>query len=384
MVSSLTMYIEIADDIIADAIRKGGSGVNDSLDLLTLFALNAQKGKHIVHVPWLHNNPTGKRALEGIMGRQHVAFLLRAEGIYYQLARLKQIVSVYAIITYDQSKGNPQAILINPLQEKKFEPYNETRVITENIIDSTFLKYVIKFFLRECAIRNCKFCFVPLMGGGDTTADVVKHEVEERQFFCLAISDSDRKCPYARYGQTATKIQDVINSYHPFNCDLYVMDQVMEIENLIPIEIVKKYASNKGYQKVFSLDSSFYDMKYGLTLNWLYDDDVCDYWRNMLYGLHVSFTQRDTAKRNSTCRKDYKRYVEMHNYSSQIKEGFGADLLTRCTCDFDAKGHRLDPRIKERMMNVKPSDLTTFQYNEWMKIGRILFSWTCCMENKRV
>ena len=73
------MYIEIAIDIIEDAISKATSDVNDSLDLLTLFALNAQKGKHLVHVPCLHNNPKIVRALTNIMGRSHVDFLRQSE-----------------------------------------------------------------------------------------------------------------------------------------------------------------------------------------------------------------------------------------------------------------------------------------------------------------
>lgn len=378
------MYIEIANDIVEDAIGKATCDANDSLDLLTLFALNAQRGKHLVYVPCLHNNPETVRALTSIMGRSYVDFLRQSERMYYQLAQIKALVSNYAVITFEKQGADSKAILINPIIERRFEAYNETHVITENILDSLFFKYIVKFFLREHAIRGCNMCFFPVMGGGDTTADVLRHEIEEGRFLCLVITDSDRKYPHSEYGQTAKKIRKVMECYNPFHCGLYVMDQVMEVENLIPFKVVEKAASNKGFSLIFEKDASFYDMKCGLTLNWLYDDEVCRYWSQQLYSEEICFDQRNEARLHASNRKAYLSYIETHKFKNQLTPGFGFDLLCRCTNDFDGNGNRLDAHIKNDLMNVKRCDLTTFQLNEWLKIGRVLFSWTCGMSQRRV
>lgn len=378
------MYIEIANDIVEDAIGKAASDVNDSLDLLTLFALNAQRGKHLVHVPCMHNNPEIVRALTNIMGRSHVDFLRQSEHMYYQLARIKELVSNYVVISFEKQSSNRKEIVINPLIERRFEAYNETHVITENIQDSLFFKYLVKFFLREHSIRYCNICFSPIMGGGDTTAEVLKHEVEDRRFLCLVITDSDRKYPHSKYGQTALKIKDVIENYTPFHCGLYIMDQVMEVENLIPFGVVEKAASNKGFSQIFEKDASFYDMKCGLTLNWLFDDEVCRYWSQQLYQGEINLEQRNDAKAHTSNRKSYQSYIETHKYNKQLTSGFGSDLLYRCTNNFDGNGNILDAHIQNDLMNVKRSDLTTFQLNEWLNIGRVLFSWTCGMTQRRV
>ena len=378
------MYIEIANDIVEDAIGKAANDVNDSLDLLILFALNAQRGKHIVHVPCLHNNPETIRALTNLMGRSYVDFLRQSERMYYQLPRIKELVSNYVLVSFNRQTDDGKAILINPIIERKFEAYNETHVITENILDSIFFKYIVKFYLRENAIRYCNISFYPVMGGGDTTADVLRHEIEDGRFLCLVITDSDRKFPDSKYGQTALKIKDVMETYSPFHCDLYIMDQVMEVENLIPFSVVEKAASNRGFSQVFGKDASFYDMKCGLTLNCLFDDNVCRYWSKQLYQGEINLEQRNDAKAHSSSRKNYQSYIESHNYNKQLTSGFGSDLLYRCTNDFDVNGNRIDASIKEDLMKVKRRDLTTFQLNEWLRIGRVLFSWTCGMTQRRV
>lgn len=378
------MYIEIASDIIRDALAKSPNEPNESLDILTLFALSAQKGKHIVYVPCLHNNQSIVIKLEKLMGRPHLSLLRRSESMYYQLLAIKKAVTVYAIITYDHSIKKEKAITINPLEEKVFEPYNETRVICENIQDAKFFRYIIKFFLRQETLLGCQTLFVPIMGGGDSTAEVLRDEVERKQFFCLVITDSDRKYPYAEYGQTVKKVQSVIDDYHPFNCSLYVMDQVMEVENLIPYTVIKSFFSSNGFVEIFSKDASFYDMKNGLTLNWLFDENVCDYWRNMLYDLDLDLSERDDARQHCKNRKEYQDYIDKKGYKKCLKKGFGCDLLKRCTSNLDSKDDRIKPHIIDALFNVSFKDLTTYQQNEWLRIGRELFSWTCCISSKRI
>lgn len=381
--SQTKMYIEIAKDVIDAALAKQESVVNDPLDLLVLLAVAAQKGHHFVTVPCLHNNRPLVNQLSAIMPSQYVAKLLAADGMHYRWAAVKEKVLVYAVITYNENtQKNERMVVINPSTEGSFEPNLETLLLTENLMDAVFFRYLVKFFQREKNIGACNISFEPLHGGGNTTADVLYQKVEERKRFCLALTDSDRKLPEAEYGQTAKRLLHVIKTYQPFNCDVYVMDQVMEVENLIPRHVVFEYASGNGCKDVFACDPSFFDMKNGLTMNAVYKDNVCSYWQNMTVCGHVDFTHRDEAKCNAICRDDYERYIKEHGFCQTLLPGFGSDLLAICTCT-PVNGIVQHPEIEDKLMNVRREELTTFQYNEWMKIGQMVFSWTCSLPKKR-
>lgn len=72
------------------------------------------------------------------MGKSHLALLMQAKKIHYQLSTIKNNLTEYCIITYEKTKKENNVIFINPNNEKSIEPYNETRLICENILDSHF------------------------------------------------------------------------------------------------------------------------------------------------------------------------------------------------------------------------------------------------------
>lgn len=220
------------------------------------------------------------------------------------------------------------------------------------------------------------------MGGGNTTSEVLRHEIENMQFFCLAIADSDRKYPNDVVGDTANKLINLIQTYNPIHCELYIMEKVLEIENLIPYSIITQYLAGQGFLNIFNHDASFFDMKCGLTLNCLYDDATCRYWENMLTD-HINLTQRNKAKSHSMSKKEYNEFIEANKYKKTLLNGFGSDLLVKCIKNIDKSG-KINPKITNKLMNLEKKDLTNSQYEEWMKIGEKIFSWTCGMQSKRV
>ena len=374
------MYIEICQDVVDDAIAKSGQKVNDSLDLLQLFALFSFKGKHIIVVPSLRNNKELITKLSQVMTSVNVEKLRRNEKISYLLPSIKAAVSVYCLVTYiDNNQGDPRAIVINPSRYIKFEPYLETILVTENILDSKFFKYIARFYARQQLLKGIQMRYEVKPGGGSTTSDVVREEVEKARRFCLVIVDSDKKYPEeSKVGDTAQKIIEVMENYPCQTCKLYVFEKVMEVENLIPKRIVKEYASEKSSCNILEKDFSFYDMKVGICLKGLYSDDVFHYWQPLLQEEGLDCSGRDEAKNHSTNRTSYERYVDDHNLNNEVKKGFGSDLLRVVTCSPDKKGMVKYPELEEEMLNkITPNDLTASQIVEWTSIGKHLFSWAC-------
>lgn len=372
------MYIEICKDVIEDAIVKSELNVNNSLNLLQLFAIFSSKGNHIISVPCLLNNTALNKDLCRVMGASSVNMLKRSEKVFYMLQSIKPRLSAYCLITYsDSNMQDDRAIVYNPIRMKDFEPYLRTKLVTENLLDSVFFNYVAHYYLRKTLFTGVSIRFEATPGGGSTTCDVVKHEILEKRRFCLVIVDSDKKYPnQANYGDTAGKIVNVVNVHPSEVCKHYVMKRVMEVENLIPHRIVREYASDKTDNDILSRDVSFYDMKVGLTLKGLYNDEVYDYQKGVFPEL--DYAPRDEAKSRSKCRDEYERYIDDHHLSNVLKHGFGSDLLKNVTSACDDSGMVRYPELAEEMRNkIRLEDLTAEQVEEWERIGECMFTWTC-------
>lgn len=377
------MYIEICKDIIEDAIAKSGQEVNISLDLLQLFAMFSSKGNHIFFVPCLLYDETLTKKLVSVMGISSIKKLKRANEKFYVLQRIKSVLSRYCIVTYsDNNKQDDRVIVYNPTRMQQFEPFLRTKLITENLLDAVFFDYIAHFYLREERLSGVvKIIYEATPGGGSTTCDVLKHEILENRRFCLVIVDGDKKYPkQIECGDTAKKIIKVISQYPSALCKHYIMEKVMEVENLIPKRIVKEYASEKIDCDVLDRDVSFFDMKIGLTLKGLYNDDVFHYQSKIFPEL--DYAQRNEAKCKTT-REEYERYIDDNHLTNVLKQGFGSDLLRIVTCACDDKGKIRYPELEDEMKNkITSEDLTAEQLEEWSHIGQLMLSWMCCLPPK--
>lgn len=374
------MYIEICKDVVEDAINKSGYEVNLSLDLLQLLAVFSSRGNHIVSVPCLMNDKALTQNLSAVMGPMSVRKLRRCDMYFYKLQTIKHDLSKYCIVTYSSSnKSDERAIIYNPTRMQRFEPYLQTKLITENLLDAYFFDYIAHFYLREKRFTGgVAITFEATPGGGSTTCDVVRHEILENRRFCLVIVDGDKKCPkQKKCGDTAKKIVDVINQYPSKLCNHYIMEKVMEVENLIPKRIVREYASEKKDCDVLDRNVSFFDMKIGLTLKGLYNDDVFRYQSKIFPEL--DYAQRNAAKCKTT-REGYERYIDDHHLTNVLKKGFGSDLLKNVTGACDDNGRVRYPKLINEMKNkITSDDLTAEQLEEWNHIGKLMFSWMCCL-----
>ena len=159
----------------------------------------------------------------------------------------------------------------------------------------------------------------------------------------------------------------------PFNCGFYVMENVREIENLIPKKIVAKLCPGKELT-IFDKDPSFFDMKLGLKYENLYDNMVCRYWENLLAQPQI-FKEIDDIK--TKCKDEYEYKSKVGN-KSPILPSYGSDLLKLALNKSEKQKRRLNS--KDNLYSISKTDLNTSQQREWEAIGKEMFSWTCCLK----
>ena len=195
------------------------------------------------------------------------------------------------------------------------------------------------------------------MGGGSTIGQVIKQEVELKQHFAFAITDSDKKYPTCnKKGDTCRSVEKELRK-KPFNCGHYIMQNVMEVENLLPLSVIleNKKLNVKNIKRCILKDWSFFDMKEGLcTSN---DPEFYKYWNeNINYSCILNIFETACKNGSKEC----------------IIEGFGEKVLINFL------------KLMEKKTTIfKDEDLSDNQKKEWENIGKHLISWCCCFSKTR-
>ena len=275
------MYLKIESDIIEAALSKGNEV---AIDVLRQTALAIRNGKHAVII----NNADIVKLLKQnrLFSRYELAAFDKIGKIYTQLGLLTRKMEVKAFVTFGQRTqrlGNN--IFINPNETRGFEFFEETHLLTENLEDAFFFKTLTDYYQRKERIKACMVCSYNLMGGGNTTNNVIEYEKKLKQHFVFSVADSDFHFQGdSHLGETAKKIQDSLAD-NPFNCGFYVMNKVCEVENLVPYECLWKNKNLHDHCIVTNshkFDMSFFDMKDGVHIQYLYSDTAFNYWKSEL------------------------------------------------------------------------------------------------------
>jgi len=205
--------------------------------------------------------------------------------------------------------------------------------------------------------RNIATNFFGLMGGGSTIGQVIKQEVELKQHFAFAITDSDKKYPTCnKKGDTCKSVEKELRK-KPFNCGHYIMQNVMEIENLLPLSVIleDKELNVKNIKRCMLKDWSFFDMKKGLYNS--KDPEFYKYWYENIDALCIQ----------NTFKTDYKTGLE-----KCIIEGLGENVFSNFL------------KLMEKKTTIfEDKDLSDNQKKEWENIGKHLISWCCCFSKTR-
>lgn len=362
------MLIEIGEDIVEKALK------NDTvaMEVLEQLATACRNGKHIVFTPI--------RTLNDIcsiskLNRTTVSVYKKLKGKISELRAIRDAVEFSAFISYE-NPHNPKQLWVHPSLHNKMELYEETHLLAENLLDIDFFKHVSNYYQRKCKLTKCPICFFPLHGGGKTIKNVYEKEIKLGQHFCLTIIDSDKKYKGDKNGKTSEELKRIHNEKQPFNCFYYTMNDVCEIENLIPVNVIQAYGNNSRKQ-IFQLNPeleiSYFDMKKGFVCCTIKDEAMYNYWLN-IFNKYADLCEKLTNC--NQCLKDYKFNVpkdtknQCHN--SKLIDGLGSDLLKNLLNDGNSIG---------KLKKVKYHQLTTDQQKEWETIGKLIFEW-CCAGNK--
>ena len=198
-------------------------------------------------------------------------------------------------------------------------------------------------------------------GGGSDFGNTLKDDSVLTDNFVLAIADSDKKYPNGKIGETAKSIKFI--AHNRYNADYYILVNVSEIENLIPVKMVKKYNSN--ITNIEDTDLSYFDFKEGLKYQILYEKDCRAYWKNNFSRMDIDWEEILELVKD----KSSSDYFDVVRGKASLVSGCGKKLLDSLLDDDGWK-------------NIREEDFTQSQLSEWKEVGKKIFSWTCCSKKK--
>lgn len=372
MVFSLKMLIEICEDVVVLAETND----SDSIAVLDKIAMAHKYGKHFVYAPFpllirickmQSLNKSTRRIYSDI--KKHCA----SSGTLVSGIGFRAKVTVAS----PPASTSVYYIQFNPKLVSGFELYEETHLLAENLSDCSFFEYIVEYYKRSMGI-NCPVCFYPMQGGGDTIKMVYLNEIQLGQHFCLAIMDSDKKYPEGALGNTCKGLKRIHKQHNPFHCFYYIMENIREVENLIPLSVVKSYNNNSDkqiFRDNIEVDLSFFDMKEGL-LSCKIAGDIYTYWATQLSvytELNKQLSECNGCVSHCNPRPKENDCEEVCD-RRRIIEGFGSKLLDNLHWDNDSK---------ERLKNVEEHHLSSAQKTEWGAIGKLIFEWCCASSHMR-
>lgn len=348
------MLIEVEQEIVEKALKESNI-LQPYSSLLCELALCVKKGISVVVVPCLKRKKEFLLKLKKCIGEPYsnlLAYTSNKGAAYAKTIYANICTCMVVSITNKGVKeiDGIRKIFVNVQGGYSFNFSDETRILAENQTDIDFYKYTINYYKRiNENIRECDCQFYPISGGGSTIDTCLNTEILIGQHTCLAIADSDKKYPSDSIGNTAQNLlklyrqnlkKDTCFTY------VYVNENYMEIENLIPHKYIVSKLKNKKDIDWDKYDLSFYDLKDGLTADDLTDNNAKLYWESV-------FGEYDICGN-----------VPMPGLSSK--------LLKNVT----------DQKVI--LNNVVTDDLNKVQKSAWEELGKIIFSWTCAMKAKQL
>lgn len=199
--------------------------------------------------------------------------------------------------------------------------------ICENLYDLKLYVNATKSYAKQTDINGINICCNPVMGGGSTTHQVVQQNKLSHKI-SACILDSDYRYPSCVIGSTA---QSVINiNDNDSSCVQHLILEQRELENLIPLSLLKKYfRGNRGQLRKIDLieqikQSSvnknpcfYFDFKIGLRkslFSCVDDQQEKQYWLSIIPDYNQFTCTNENCSKPSKC-------------NNKHVDGFGSDLL---------------------------------------------------------
>lgn len=366
------MYIEISRELVTYAER----GNRYAIEMLVRLSLAIKYGKHIVFA--------GIKLLDRII---NLPSLDTHEKVQYR--RIRNNYSVIGsicrkldfkavVLMRGYNCRTHHRILINATMAERLEVYEECHLLTENLIDGEFFEFLVKEYVKRLGTTT-HICYMPQMGGGNTIAKVYKMEIDRGQHFCVAILDSDKKFPSAGNGDTCKALQkedkdkylgeNGNDGQHAFNCSYYVMKELRELENLIPLDVLKTMSNVKNQPLMqMSFDMSYHDMKEGLLAAKI-NSGAYQTYLDSVFASYVALVSdidfyAQYRQQCCSCKEEYEKACGR----IKLVDGLGSKIMDQVLTS-----------AKPALAANTFAHMSPSQQNEWLKIGKKVFEWSCCL-----
>ena len=354
------MLIEIKEDVVERAQKNCDLAIYELEQLAKAY----QKGHHYIFVN--HKIIVEICKLNGLSNYSKSVYN-RMRDKLNDLSAISKFVKLKVILSFKDPQCQ-YSIWFNPETDKDLDLSIKTQLVFEHYNESKFYLQIARNYRRMKKLK-CNIKFNPVHGGGNITNEVFQNVGQNH--LCLAIVDSDKKYPEGECGTTSKNFQSIEHD-KPSTCDYYVLKNVMEIENLIPLGIIKEKLAGREIYK--SIDYSYFDMKEGLSFCKVKDAKFVEYW-------HTQVTKEknskpcEYAKKCKNCTQSNKDEETKNNCNEvpnkKIIDGFGSNLLDSIL---------IDSKLLGKLENNDAKDLSYSQKEEWKTLGELILKWCCASE----
>lgn len=372
------MLIEVQDDVLKKALKESDPEHEQAVEALRHLAWSIRRNHHLVFFPSLDLQMLN--GLEKYMNKVEIKAIRHSYSRRQDLKVLLGFLTYHVLVSFSiNTTLNGNVICINP-GDSQLELFEESHLLTENILDATFYEYVAQAYqkLKRIDEHSFRINYFPLQGGGSTTGQVFVEECKRGQHLCLAILDSDKKWPnYDGFGPTANRFSECYSNYisrnvEPITCKYCFLQKVNEIENLIPLYIIKVFSNTKEKEFIDNYPDAlpWFDMKKGLEYRMLDNKEAFDGWKQVIPD-KVDWDIIDSIIKASRDHDDYVNNLSTAGLKPVV-EPWGKSILENVLFPKPAQQRRYD------LQNIDWRKLTPPQKQDWETIGSLIFNWCCC------
>ena len=356
------MFIKVEKDIVETILQSGrGKERERAIDVIVQLMTSSRMNFHKLYLKCPLTKEKSE-ILKAAIDENSWREFLKLQKERLDVEGLMSVLEVYAVITKTKHSSRVgKELIVNPFEATDFVLGVKSYLATENLRDGELYQYIAEGYKRRNRLSNMNSSFKKWKGGGSDFGKALSSDDILKSNFVFAIADSDKQCPTGKVGKTAKGIEFM--GHNRFNADYYILNEVMEVENLIPYKIILDVKQN--LTELVSYDLSYFDFKEGLKYTILCDKDTRDYWESNFAGLQIDWS--DISKLTKT--NNFSDYCKAVHGKPSLVPGFGSNLLESVLGNI-------------KWDTISDNDLTNSQLKDWNTLGKKIFSWTCCSQKR--
>ena len=236
--------------------------------------LSAYYGNHYLIIESLKAGEALIVKLENHISPQALSVLKRLKANFSTRSAVKDLAEKKLVIASDSSQYNSDEFIFLSVFESNNFDYSRTLLLSENIKDSKIYKKLSEIYLvHENISSSLKISFEERGAGGSQIADELKAICDDGSRFVVSVCDSDKQWPNASSSSISKECAHHLSS---FSLGEHIDIEIRDIENLIPIEFIRNYASSfcedstEKLNKMLHIDRNLiyhFDIKNGLSVS---------------------------------------------------------------------------------------------------------------------